>query len=151
MTAAPRAPSGHGLRSTRPDSYHRGVDQGDLELPVGVDLGAAIETLRAHGARFAYLHGSRALGTARPDSDLDVAAWFDRRIGSWEVPLGDGIDLLVLDTAGLELGGPVALRGRLLFDDDPPTRVAWQADTSKRYLDESHRRDLVVATVLGRG
>ena len=30
-------------------------------------------------------------------------------------------------------------------------RVAWQADHAKRYLDEAHRRDALVATVLGDG
>jgi len=39
---------------------------------------AATAALHAAGARFAYLHGSRATGTARPDSDTDVAAWFGR-------------------------------------------------------------------------
>ena len=32
--------------------------------------------LRNAGARFAYLHGSRASGRYRPDSDIDIAAYF---------------------------------------------------------------------------
>jgi hypothetical protein len=36
----------------------------------------------------------------------------------------------------LELAGRVAMHGVLLFDDDPPARVAWQADTRVMYLDE---------------
>ena len=32
--------------------------------------------LRRAGARFAYLHGSRAFGQYRPDSDVDIAAYF---------------------------------------------------------------------------
>jgi hypothetical protein len=56
-----------------------------------------------------------------------------------EVP--EGVDLLVLDQAPLELAGRVALRGRLLFDDDPPTRVRWQAQTRKIYLDELPRQE----------
>ena len=36
----------------------------------------AIDALRRQGAVFAYLHGSRAAGTARPDSDIDIAAHF---------------------------------------------------------------------------
>ncbi len=39
----------------------------------------------------------------------------------------------------------------LLFDDDPPVRVAWQADRSKRYLDEAHRRRELTAAVFGKG
>lgn len=127
------------------------MDPHGVVLPDGVDLEVLTADLRRAGARFAYLHGSRVSGTARDDSDLDVAAWFGRRVGTWDVPLPDGVDLLVLDTAGLELAGRVALHGRLLFDDDPPARVAWQADHSKRYLDEAHRRDRLVATVLGDG
>ena len=61
------------------------------------------------------------------------------------------MDLLVLDGAGLELAGRVAQHGMLILDDDPPTRVAWQAETSKRYLDEAHRRRALVETVLHRG
>lgn len=30
----------------------------------------------------------------------------------------------------------IALHGVLLFDDDPSQRVAWQADTRLRYLDD---------------
>lgn len=32
--------------------------------------------LRKAGPRFAYRHGSRALGQCRPDSDIDIAAYF---------------------------------------------------------------------------
>jgi hypothetical protein len=50
------------------------------------------------------------------------------------------VDLLVLDAAPLELAGRVALHGRLLFDDDPPARVRWQAQTRLIYLDEEWRQ-----------
>jgi uncharacterized protein len=48
----------------------------------------------------------------------------------------DGVDLVVLDHALLWLAGRIALDGRLLFDDDPPARVRWQADTRRIWLDE---------------
>lgn len=107
-----------------------------------VDMVAVVETLRRAGARFAYLHGSRAEGRHRPGSDVDVAAWFGRRgVEPWAVAAGlpGVVDLLVLDDAPLELAGRVALHGRLLFDDDPPARVAWEATTRKIYLDELPR------------
>ncbi len=52
----------------------------------------------------------------------------------------DGVDLLVLDSAPLELAGRVALNGVLLFDDDPAARVRWQAQTRLVYLDEEDRQ-----------
>lgn len=101
------------------------------------DEAAVTAALRAAGARFAYVHGSRNDGSPRPDSDLDVAAWFgDDAPDSWQVLLPGDTDLVVLDTAPLYLAGRIALRGRLLFDDDPPARVAWEADTRTVYLDE---------------
>lgn len=102
--------------------------------------GEATNVLRAVGARFALVHGSRARGDARPDSDLDVAAWWgEDPPASFEVLLPAGVDLLVLDTAPLELAGRVAVDGVLLFDDDPPARVRWVATTRKIYFDELPR------------
>ncbi|CAN5181502.1 hypothetical protein BH23ACT9_BH23ACT9_36700 [soil metagenome] len=120
-------------------------------LPEGLTAERLRTALRAADAQFAYVHGSRAAGSHRPSSDLDVAAWFGQSIAPYDVVLPPGVDLLVLDTAGLELSGRVAQHGILLFDDDPPARVAWQADRSKRYLDEAHRRRDLVQTVLRRG
>ena len=87
------------------------------------------------------MHGSHVAGSARPESDLDVAAWWPSDPPApWDVPLPDGVDLLVLNGAPLELAGRVALHGALLFDDDPPARVAWQAQTRLVYLDEEDRQ-----------
>lgn len=108
-----------------------------------MDLDEVANELRGAGARFAFLHGSRVGGEARPGSDWDVAAWWGRGSdspGTWEVPVPPGVDLLVLDTAPLELAGRVALWGELLYDDDPPARVRWQATTRKIYLDEVPRQ-----------
>ncbi|HUH70102.1 MAG TPA: nucleotidyltransferase domain-containing protein [Mycobacterium sp.] len=104
-------------------------------VPEKADIAAA---LRHAGARFALIHGSRATGeSARPDSDLDVAAWWaGEPPQSWELNLPAGVDLVVLNRAPLWLAGRIALEGRLLFDDDPAARVAWQADTRRIWLDE---------------
>lgn len=97
--------------------------------------------LRRSGARFAFVHGSRVGGGARAGSDLDVGAWWGKNPpASWDLDLPSGVDLLVLDEAPLELAGRVALYGRLLFDDDPPARVRWQAQTRLMYLDEQDRQ-----------
>ncbi len=108
-----------------------------------VELDDVVARLRRAGARFAFLHGSRATRTERPASDVDVAAWFgdeDVDATSLAADLPGAVDLLVLDTA-LELAGRVAQHGDLLFDDDPTARVAWQAATRKTYLDERPRTD----------
>lgn len=111
-------------------------------VPVdGPDEEAAAAVLRSGGARFAFVHGSRAEGGGRPESDMDLAAWWGGAApASWELDLPTDVDLLVLDEAPLELAGRVALRGRLLFDDDPPARVRWQAQTRLMYLDEQDRQ-----------
>jgi predicted nucleotidyltransferase len=98
--------------------------------------------LREAGASFAFVHGSRVAGGARPDSDLDVAAWWALPApASFEVSLPPDVDLLVLNTAPLELAGPVAVSGELLFETDPQERVRWQAMTRKIYFDERPRMD----------
>lgn len=99
-----------------------------------------VAALRHAGARFGLLHGSRAAGTARPDSDVDVAAWWGADAPpSFEVDLPPGVDLLVLDGGPLEIVGRIAQHGVLLFDDDPAARVRWVATTRKIYLDELPR------------
>jgi len=110
----------------------------EASQPVDTEVTGA---LRRAGARFAFLHGSAARGARPSGSDLDVAAWWpDRAPASWEVSLPAGVDLLVLNDAPLELAGRVALDGELLFDDDPPRRVEWQATLRKIYLDEEERQ-----------
>jgi predicted nucleotidyltransferase len=114
---------------------------------------AAVEAaLRDAGASFAFIHGSRAHGQPRPDSDLDVAAWWGAEAPpSFTVDLPDGVDLLVLDDAPLEIAGRVAVDGLLLFETDAVARVHWQAMTRKIYFDElprmqrSHREFLEAA------
>ena len=96
--------------------------------------------LRAAGASFALLHGSRVTGRHRPDSDVDVAAWWPGDApASFDITLPAGIDVVVLNGAPLELAGRIAMDGELLFDDDPPARVRWVATTRKIYADEQPR------------
>lgn len=96
--------------------------------------------LRDAGASFAYIHGSRAHGGARPDSDLDVAAWWPTNPpAAFDVPVPDTVDLMVLNTAPLELRGRVAAAGVLLFQADPAARIEWEAMTRKVYFDERPR------------
>jgi len=101
------------------------------------DEGAAAAALRRAGAKFGFVHGSRAEGGSRPGSDLDVAAWWGKDApAAFDVGLPAKVDLVVLDHAPLWLAGRIALTGRLLFEDDPSARVAWQANTRRVWLDE---------------
>lgn len=103
-------------------------------------LASIADSLRRRGAGFGLVFGSRARGDHRPDSDLDVAAWWPAAAPqSFEVELAGDVDLLVLNHAGLELAGRVALEGRVFFEDDPAERVRWVATTRKIYLDELPR------------
>jgi uncharacterized protein len=100
-----------------------------------------IEVLRRAGASFALVFGSQARGDHRPDSDLDVAAWWAGAAPqSWEVPVPARVDLVVLrPEMSIELAGRIALEGAVLFDDDPSVRVEWVATTRKIWLDERPR------------
>ena len=109
---------------------------------LGPDVDAVVTLLRDAGAPFAFLHGSRATGTSRAGSDLDVAVWLgeaDELTVRSRLPAD--VDLLVLDRAPLELAGRVAMYGKLILDVDPPARVEWQATTRKVFADERYRID----------
>ncbi len=133
-------------RNSTGSSGAGGRDDGEVDHPAEAlipDPEVTIDALRRAGARFAFVHGSRASGTASARSDVDVAAWFGGADpASWTVAgLPPSVDLLVLDRAPLELAGRVALHGILLFDDDPAARVEWVATTRRIYLDERPRSD----------
>jgi predicted nucleotidyltransferase len=96
--------------------------------------------VKAAGVAFAFVHGSRVDGRHRPDSDLDVAAyWTSDPPQAFELDRPDGVDPLVLNHAPLEIAGRIAMTGRLLLDDDQVARVRWVATTRKIYLDELPR------------
>lgn len=112
-----------------------------MDLPV--DLDALRTVLREHGVAFAFVFGSRARGDHRVDSDVDLAVWSPQPVDQWTLraALAEEIDLLDLRTAPEFIAGRVSLEGMVVYDADPASRIAWLADTRKRYLDESFRRD----------
>ena len=101
--------------------------------------------LAAHGVAVAYLFGSRAEGTARAESDHDVAVLFtgkepaldatERLAEDLVVPLGTRVDVVDLARAGLELRGKVADTGRLLFSADETIRVRFEVDARMRWIE----------------
>lgn len=111
--------------------------------------------LQAAEVQAAYLFGSRAQGTARASSDVDVAVLAGRHVGLLEEQdlaarladrLGvDDVDVVVLDRAELSLRGAVVQEGRLVYAGDEPARVAFEVRTRSEYFDylptlEAHRR-----------
>lgn len=99
----------------------------------------------AHGVAVAYLFGSRAEGTARPQSDHDVAVLFTRAEPAFDAterlaadlaaPLGTRVDVVDLARADLELRGRVAESGRLLFSADEAARVRFEVDARIRWIE----------------
>lgn len=95
----------------------------------------------------AYLFGSRVEGRQGPDSDHDFAVLLDsaemgpklrsalssafaRQLGT------DRVDVLVLNSAPIELAFSVISRGALLYERDVETRVEYEARIMGRYFDE---------------
>jgi predicted nucleotidyltransferase len=125
---------------------------GDLVSRIGVALDPIAEV------RLAYLFGSQARGTARPDSDLDLALRFDPACSSerrgelmLEVisalsvalgALGERVDVLDLDRASSSVGFRVIREGRCALCRDPRERVRLEASIARRYDDERPYREL---------
>lgn len=106
---------------------------------------AADDVFAAHGVAVAYLFGSRAEGTARPDSDHDVAVLFTDETPALDAVVrlgadlarrwGTAVDVVDLARAPLELRGRVAESGVRLYSADEPRRVRFEADTRVRWIE----------------
>lgn len=106
-------------------------------------LRAALEAEPA--VRAAWLFGSRARGTARATSDVDVAVLFgpipDRAEHAWdlEARLSAAVRLevqvVVADTAPADLFHRVLRDGRLLVDRDPAGRIRFEVRKRNEYFD----------------
>ncbi len=97
-----------------------------------------------------YLFGSRACGTAGPDSDVDIAVYFaeeeyranpllDLELGLYlEDRLGRPVDVVVMQRVSPIMQHQVAARGRRLFERAPELRTRLELRSFKRYLDCRH-------------
>jgi predicted nucleotidyltransferase len=108
-------------------------------------LQRALDFLEEHfGLESLWLFGSEAQGTARPDSDIDLAALFRGAPppldvlgarGDLEEIFGRDVDLVDLDRASPILAMQVLQHGRLLVDRAPERRFAFFGRTLGLYDD----------------
>lgn len=101
----------------------------------------------APGVIAVYLFGSVARGTARPESDVDVAVLIDHapspRLGGprftlegdLERALGRRVDLVLLNDAPVDLRARILRDGRLLLDRVPAARIAFEVRTRNEAFD----------------
>lgn len=94
-----------------------------------------------------YLFGSRARGTARPDSDVDLGVLFrtprPRTLlglpSSLEAALADRLDATVqvvdLERAPADLVHRVLRDGHLVVDTDPSRRIRFEVERRNEYFD----------------
>jgi predicted nucleotidyltransferase len=95
----------------------------------------------------AYLFGSVARGTARADSDVDVAVLLEKDPpptlaglhldleGDLEKRLGRSVQLVVLNKAPCDLGVRVIRDGLILLDRDRAKRLRYEVQTRKELWD----------------
>jgi uncharacterized protein len=118
----------------------------------------------------AWVYGSVARGKARANSDLDVAVLLGlppgRRLSFDELPLdilrdlehatGREVDLVVIDTADVDLVHRVLRDGVLVCDRDRSRRIAFEVQKRHEYFDiaprrEAYRRAQIARAREGRG
>jgi predicted nucleotidyltransferase len=118
-------------------------------------LAKAIEPVGS--IRVAYLFGSRARGSARPDSDLDLAVAYDWRLDDWAreqarrdviVALGDALgalgeraDVVDLDRSFSGVAFEAIARGRCVLARTEEERVEIEVRVCRRYDDEAKYRE----------
>ncbi|MFI5308960.1 MAG: nucleotidyltransferase domain-containing protein [Polyangiales bacterium] len=128
------------------------IARGPLEDAIAVALQPLDEL------RVAYLFGSQARGTPRPDSDLDVALLLQPGLDPGRRaslllnvivaltdalgPLGERADVLDLGEAGSSVAFRVIRDGKCVLCRDPRERVRLEASIARRYDDERPYREL---------
>ena len=131
--------------AARPASSEPNGAYNRLVTPIAQRLA---DVLSVHpGVAAAYLFGSVAAGSARPESDVDVAVLFTTPpphtldsarftlAGELEAALGVSVDLVVLNDAPVDLSIRVLRQGRLLVDRNPSARIGFEVRTRNEAFD----------------
>ncbi len=118
-----------------------------------MDTRSIVDALRGYfesrpdGVVCAWLFGSVARGSARPDSDVDVAVLLDREppetlegsaatmAGDVEAAIGRPVDLVVLNRAPVDLIHRVLRDGLLLVERDRNARVRFEVRARNEFFD----------------
>ena len=120
-------------------------------VPADQEIESALRSLE--GIDVAVVFGSRATGTPRPDSDLDVAVlpsastdrtWLQARIvASLDhlSPTGR-VDVVLFDEAPELLRQRILETGRVVIDRAPERWKEWRIRTMREHDDRAHWREL---------
>jgi len=99
------------------------------------------------GVEAAYLFGSQAKGTAKPGSDIDVGVLYARRPagkldskpmlleGELERALQQPVQVVVLNTAPVDLAIRVLREGELLLENNREARIRFEVRTRNEFFD----------------
>lgn len=110
---------------------------------------AAEHVLGSQPVRFAYLFGSHATGTARPDSDIDIAVRLDAAVPparyldlslalARELAAASGlggVEVVVLNEAPLPFRARIVAYGVVIYSVDEPARVEFESRTFREFGD----------------
>lgn len=119
------------------------------ELGASDNVASCVREALAHepGLLVAYLFGSHARGTARTDSDIDIAVLFPERV---DARLGGALDRIrdaverqcgrpcdVIDARGAsaDLVHRILRDGVLVIERDPSARIAFEVARRNEYFD----------------
>lgn len=104
-------------------------------------------TANDHGVVAAYLFGSLARDSSTPHSDVDVAVLLHRNppptleglcldlAAAMEQHIGHSVDLVVLNTAPVDLIHRVLRDGRLIIDRDRSARIRFEVQARNEFFD----------------
>lgn len=118
-----------------------------------MEANAVVEKLGRYFAAYpegiacAYLYGSVARGTARPESDVDVAVLLEQDpqptlaesgiglAGDLEASVGLPVDVVLLNLAPVDLVHRVLRDGIIVFERKPLERIRFEVQARNAYFD----------------